>query len=131
MASAASSAVKAAPRSCPSMPIENPASVSAAASSCPWRIADRSGAVSFPQAGAEEEAMLAHRRVAVRQSVAGVEFDRAFEQYERPHDLLRHAGIDIGLSAQHEIVGIETVRPFSLDTFDFRFPHARRDRTHR
>src|SRR5258707_14720805 len=133
MASAASSAVNAAGRSCPSMPIEKPARVRASASSCPWITADRAWRIEATRfisckTGPKEQTMVAHRGVAVRQRIVRLECDRAFEQHQRLRYLLRHAGIDTRLGPQNEITGIEAVGPFAFDPVDLSAPHARRNR---
>ena len=48
-------------------------------------------------------------------AVIGFKGERALEQRHRLLSLFRHRGIDVRQRAQHEVVGIETVRPLTLD----------------
>src|SRR6185312_434664 len=47
---------------------------------------------------------------------------------QRRRHLRRHPGIDIGLSLQDEIIGIEAIRPLAPDALDFGAAQARLDR---
>src|SRR5579859_6305280 len=92
---------------------------------------NRSRAAGFLQSGAEKKAMVAHRGVAVRQRIGGIEFDGAFEQHKRALHPLGHAGIDIELGPQHKVVGIEAAGALALHPLDFGASYAWRDCTNR
>ena len=62
--------------------------------------------------------MMAHGRIGVRQRIGRVERERALEQHQRPGHLRRHAGIDVLLRLQHEIVGVQAVRPLAPHALD-------------
>ncbi len=73
----------------------------------------------FAQPGAQEEAMMAHRGIRVRQRISGFEGERAFQKRQCLGHLRRHPGIDVGLSLQDEIIGVEAIRPLAFDALDF------------
>jgi len=64
-------------------------------------------------------------------AVIGFKGERALKQRHRLLSLFRHHGIDVRQRAQHEVVGIETVRPLTLDALDLGLPEARLDRADR
>ncbi len=88
IASAASSAVNAVERSCPSMPIEKPARVRGervilSVDNGRPCVPDGSGAIYLLQTGPKEQAMMAHRGVGMRQCIGRLDRDRTFEQHQR------------------------------------------------
>ncbi|MHC2164078.1 hypothetical protein ACVL5V_006499 [Bradyrhizobium ottawaense] len=93
------------------------------------RVADRGLAIGLLQTGSKKQAMMAHRCIAVRKRIRRLERDRTFEQHERLGDLGWHAGINVRLGAQDEIIGIQAVRPLAPDPVDLGAPQAGCDRT--
>src|SRR3569832_2296009 len=91
---------------------------------------DRCRAARLPQTSAEKQAMMAHCSVTLRQCVGWIERDRSFERYKRLRHLLRHAGIDIRLGTQDEVIGVEAVGPLAFDSVDLGAAQARRDSAH-
>src|SRR4029079_4260473 len=92
-------------------------------------MADRGRPVFFTQAGAQEEAMMAHRGKGMRQRIVGFKRERALEQDERLGYPRRHAGIDIRLRLQDQVIGVEVIGPLSLDALRFRLAQAGLDGT--
>src|SRR5260370_871445 len=73
----------------------------------------------FMQSGAQEQIMMAHRCKRVRQRISRIERECAFQKHQRLCRTLRHPGIDVGLSPQDKIIGIEAFRPHAFDALDF------------
>ena len=63
----------------------------------------------------------------MRQRIVRIERKSASEKHQRLGHLRRHTGIHVELRPQHQIVGIETVRPLAFHPVDFGTPQARRD----
>ena len=88
---------------------------------CSFGMADRRRAVLLAQSTAHEEAMMAFRGIGVRQRISRIERERALQKQQRFRRTLRgflnkrRAGL-----AENEIVGVEAIWPFALDTFDLR-----------
>ncbi len=93
------------------------------------RVADRSLAIGFLQTGPEKQAVMAHCCIAVRERIRRLERDRTLKQHEGLGDLGGHAGVNVRLGAQDEIIGIQAVRPLALDPVDLGTPQAGRDGT--
>src|SRR5882724_5432216 len=91
-------------------------------------MADRGSLAFFMQSRAQEEAMMAHRCKCVRQRIVGVERKGALQKHQRLCHLHRHPGIDIGLSLQDKVIGVEAIRPLAFDALDFGAAQARLDR---
>src|SRR5260370_7916627 len=91
-------------------------------------MADRGRSAFLMQSGAQEEAMMAHRGKSVRQRISGIERQCALQKLQRLCHLRGHSGIDVGLSLQDKVIGVEAVRPLALDALDFGPAQARLDR---
>ena len=92
------------------------------------RMMDRGRSVFFMQSGAQESIMMAHRGKCMRQRIGGIKRECTFQKYKRFCRAIWHPGIDVGLSLQHEIIGIEAIWPLAFDALDFRAAQARLDR---
>ena len=64
----------------------------------------------------------------VGQRVVGIKGERAFQQRQRSRRGVRHRRDRRRGRAQHEIVGVEVVRPLALDALDLGLAQARLDR---
>jgi hypothetical protein len=93
------------------------------------RMTDRGRSILFTQTRAKKAIVIAHRRKTVRQCVSGIKGERAFQEWQRLCRALGHAGIDVGLCPQHEVVRVETIGAFTLDALNFRLAQAGFDRT--
>src|SRR5882757_5257230 len=89
---------------------------------------DRGRSAFFMQSGAQEEAMMAHSGKRVRQRISRIERECPFQKHQRLCHLCRHSGIDVGLSLQDKIIGVEAIRPLAFDALDFGPAQARLDR---
>jgi hypothetical protein len=62
---------------------------------------------------------MAHSSECVRQRIIGIERECALQKYQRLCHLNWHPGIDVGLSLQDKVVGIEAIGPLSFDALNF------------
>ena len=80
------------------------------------------------QSGAEEKAVMAHRRECVCQRISRFQLEGTVQKDQRIRYLRRHSGINIRLRLQDEIVSVEAVRPLAFDSFNFGPAQVRLDR---
>ena len=73
--------------------------------------------------------MMAHGGEGVRERIAGFEHKGTLQKDQRLRHLRRHPRIDVGLGLQHQVIGAETVRSLTPDTFGFGAAHAGLNRT--
>src|SRR5262249_52384361 len=85
-------------------------------------------AIFFFESSTNEQDFMTPRQQPVRSRIIRVERQCPLEQRYRLGSLLRHGGRDMGSGAQNKVVGVETIRPFACDPFDFRLAQARLDR---
>src|SRR6186997_104827 len=90
-------------------------------------MSNRGSSLLFMKSPAQEQAMMAHRGKSVRQRISGVESECALQKYQRFCHLSWHPGIDVGLSLQDKVIGIEAIRPLALDALNFGSTQARLD----
>ncbi len=65
---------------------------------------------------------MAHGRIGVRERIGRIEGECALEKHQRLAHLRRHAGIDIRLSLQDKIIGIEAIGPLAPHALDLGAP---------
>src|SRR6185437_1351164 len=68
--------------------------------------------------------MIAHRGEGVCQRISRIERDRALQRCNRSLSALRHTGIDVRLSLQDKIVGVQAIRPLAFDALDLGAPQT-------
>ena len=91
------------------------------------RMADRSGPAFFAQSAPQEEAMMAHGGVSVRKGIIGIEREGAFQEQQRLSHTCWKPGIDVRLSLQDKIIGVEILRTVTFDALGFGPTQARLD----
>ena len=87
-------------------------------------MADRSRPFLFTQSIPQEEAVVAHGSECMRQCIIWIERKRTFQIDQGISHLRRHPGIDVWLSLQDKVIGIEAVGPLALYALDFGSPQA-------
>src|SRR5579862_7986004 len=91
-------------------------------------MADRGRPVLFAQPAAQKQRVITLGGVGVRQRIIWIERERTFQKQKRLRRTLGSSRVNIVLSLQDKIIGVEAIRALAFDALDLGLLQARLDR---